>query len=273
MVRSPGIDRERHSRGNDVADSGLDLQPADRRDRAFDRGGGVANVEDVLGGGDQRVSARVHRDRAGVSGLAFEHALGAHHAHDVRHDAERRAGLFEHRSLLHVHLEEAAGKLAAPDEGGAATASALLVAEGDDRRVSDARHGLDCRDYPECPVELAPVRNGVEMRAGPDPRLADAADQVPGGIDLDCKPGLLHPSRREVVRALFPRASADAVGTRAAADRIQIVETCPDSRAPLTLFRHRRLYAAGPPATACVYRPNGLNALVPVETSTLFVSR
>src|SRR5207247_2898586 len=133
-------------------------------------------------------------------------------ADDSHREPERGAGALEDRALLDMHLEEAGGQLVPLDEGGAAHAAALLVAEDDDRPVAHPLDRLDAGDDPERSVELAPVRHRVEMRAGPDLAVAEAADQVPDAVGLDAEAGVLQPARGELVRLLLARAPAATVG-------------------------------------------------------------
>jgi hypothetical protein len=64
-----------------------------------------------------------------------------------------------------VHLQEAFGELLAVGEGRAPDATTLLVAEDHDDAAARAFHRLDRRDDAERTVELASVRDGVEMGA------------------------------------------------------------------------------------------------------------
>ena len=93
------VDGERDAVGDHVDGAGLDLKLPDRRDGAVDPVGDLAHVEDVLGGGDERIGSARHRDGAGVPGHALERARAAHHADDPRDDAERRAARWRGRGL------------------------------------------------------------------------------------------------------------------------------------------------------------------------------
>ncbi len=98
--------------------------------------------------------------------------LPARVADDSSHDSERGAGPLEHRPLLDVHLEVAAGKRPALDEGPTTRAPTLLVPEHDHAERSPAgpcaRDRLEPADDAERPVELPAGRDTVEVRAGPD---------------------------------------------------------------------------------------------------------
>jgi hypothetical protein len=109
-----------------------------------------------------------------------------------------------------------------------ARAGITFVAQCDDReRPARLLHPLDrleSREHAEHAVEAAAVRDGVEVRSGPElPRAGVLArtprDQVAVGIDLDVEAGLLAPARDELVRAILAVAPADAVCARCAADR------------------------------------------------------
>jgi len=187
-----------------------------------------------------------------MPGLAFEDARASDDADDPRDEAEGRSRTLEHRTLLDVHLEKASGELAALDERRTPHAAALLVSKGDHCPGTDTFDRLDSRHDAECAVELAAVRNRVEVRSCPDTGLAEAADQVLRVVDFDAETRFFHPLRCEIVRSLLALAPADAVRTDAAADGVQLFEPFENARG---------------------YSPNGLNGFGLVETRTLFVSR
>src|SRR6266542_1576295 len=118
--------------------------------------------------GEDRIAPDGHRHRPGVPGLALEDALAAGQAGDPGDEPERHSGALEHRALLDVQLQKAGGKVAALDEGRAAAAAGLLVAEGDDGTGARALDRLDRRDDAERAVELPTCWDGVEVRSGPD---------------------------------------------------------------------------------------------------------
>jgi len=159
-----------------------------------------------------------------MTGASFERALAAHDSDDAHRQPERRGGPLQHRPLFDVHLQEALGELLAVDERRAPDATTLLVAENHDDAAARAFHRLDRRDDPERTVELASVRDGVEMRAGPNARVGAAPDQVAGAVDLDRKACLLQPLRSQFVCAVLPRGTGDAVRADAAADGVELVE-------------------------------------------------
>ena len=107
-----------------------------------------------------------------------------------------------------MHLQEAFGQLLAVGEGCAPDATALLVAEDHDDAAARALHRLDRRDDAERTVELASVRDGVEVRAGPDARVGAAADQVAGAVHLDSETCLLQPLRSQLVCGVLPEVPA-----------------------------------------------------------------
>ena len=115
------------------------------------------------------------------------------------------------------------GQRPALDEGRAADAAALLVPEDHNGSLVHALDRLDRGDDPERTVELASVRHRVEVRAGPDARLPGAADQVPGFVHLDLEPGVSHPARGQLVRAILPFGAGDTVRADAAADGVELV--------------------------------------------------
>src|SRR5207244_1840274 len=90
------------------------------------------------------------------------------------------------------------------------------------RAPADAPDRFDPRDDAEGAVELAAVRHGVEMRAGPDMCIARAADQVSRRIDVDLEPGRLHPAGRELVRAILLCTAADAIRADTGRPRIGV---------------------------------------------------
>src|SRR5512133_2575985 len=217
------VDGDTHAAGDHVRGAGLDVDLADGADRALYVGREVANPQDVLRRRDERVVAAGHRHRSRVPRLAGEGALAADDAHDPPRETDRRTGAFEDGPLLHVHLEEALGELAALDERGAADAAGLLLPEADASALADAFDRLDRRHDAEGAVELAAVGHGVEVRAGPDAGVLRPADQVAGGIDLDLQAGVAHPAGGEVVRVILVRRAADAVRPGAAAEGIELV--------------------------------------------------
>ena len=193
----------------------------------------LAHAQDELGRLDERVVARGHRRRARVAGAPLEDELALRVAHDPGHDAERRAEPGEHRSLLDVQLDVAAGQRTSGDERAAPVAAALLVAEDDDAErppaAARAHDRLEPRDDAERAVVLAARGDGVQVRARPDlgqlgPLAAKPPDDVPDRVPLDLEPGLLHPAGGELARPLLLRRPADAVGSRPAAERVQLVE-------------------------------------------------
>ena len=159
----------------------------------------------------------------GVTGAPFER--GARRARFRRCPSRARAGRVRAPApaLVDVHLQEAFGQLLAVGEGRAPDATPLLVAEHHHDAAPRAFHRLDRRDDAERTVELAPVRNGVEMRAGPDARVGAAPDQVGGAVHLDSEDLLLQPLRHQLVcgwsspdvPATPDRADAAADGVRA----------------------------------------------------------
>jgi hypothetical protein len=155
---------------------------------------------------------------------ALEDTFTANDANDAGNETERRSGALENRPLLNVHLEEEAGQLSATNERRAADASPLLVAEDDHGAAADAFNRLDPGDDAERAVKLPAARNRVEVRAGPDGSVSEPTDEVFGIVDLDPEPSALHPRARQLVRALLTVGPADAIRTRAAADRIQLIE-------------------------------------------------
>jgi len=93
---------------------------------------------------------------------------------------------------------------------------------------------LDAGDDPECAVVPAPLRDGVEVRAGPDlrqvgPRSRLATGQVSRRIDVDGETGFPHPARDELVRILLGAAQAGPVRAPAAAEGIEPLESVEDA--------------------------------------------
>src|SRR5919201_863340 len=251
-VGRPHVDRELDARGDDVVGARLDFEPPDGGDTAVDRRSRLTNDQHVFGRGHKCVLACSHRDSPRVPGGALENSLRAGDTDDVGDEPERCTLARQHRPLLDMHLEERTWKRARGGKRPAPHAPALLVAEDHDRAVPRPLDRVDRCDDAERPVELAAVRDGVEMRARPDVRGDAAADQIPRGIDLDLEAGLLHPLGGEIVGALLALGAAHTVRAGPAADRVQLVEALEDPRA---------------------YSPNGLNGLGDVDTNTLFVSR
>src|SRR5207302_7796018 len=132
----------------------------------------------------------------------------------VRDQAERRSRPLEDRSLLDVDLEEERRVLVSGGEGRAADAAALLVAEGDDGAPPGTLDRLDACNDAQSTVELAALGHRVEVRADQDGGVARPTEEVPGRVDLDREPSLLHPTRRELVCAVLAGASARPVGAR-----------------------------------------------------------
>jgi hypothetical protein len=87
------------------------------------------------------------------------------------------------------------------------------------------------------------------MRTAPDEGGAASPEQVARLVAADLKTGFPHPAGSEFVRSVL---LGRVPSTRAAADRVQLVEPLLDARG---------------------YNPNGLNGFGLVETRTLFVSR
>jgi hypothetical protein len=87
------------------------------------------------------------------------------------------------------------------------------------------------------------------MRTAPDEGGAASPEEIARLVAGDLKTGLPHPTGSELVRSVLLRR---VPGTRAAADRVQLVEPLLDARG---------------------YSPNGLKGFGLVETRTLFVSR
>src|SRR5439155_713185 len=172
----------------------------------------------------ERIDAAVHRNGAGVADVSLEGALAADDADDPHREPQRGTRPFQHGSLLDVHLEEALRQLAALDEGGAADAAALFVAEDDHCARADALDRLDRGDDPERTVELPSERHRVKVRAGPDARLCRAADEIRRLVDLDLEPGLPHPPRGQLVRPVFALGAGHTVGSDATADGVELVE-------------------------------------------------
>src|SRR5207302_4863490 len=84
---------------------------------------------------------------------------------------------------------------------------------------------LERRDDPERAVVLAPLRDSVEMRAGPDVvPPGGAADEVPIPIDVDREPRLTHPTGSELERLVLLRAGGNPVRAGPAADRVELLE-------------------------------------------------
>ena len=161
----------------------------------------------------ERVVADRHRRRAGVVGTALEHDRPPRLTGDRRDDSECLSRALEHGPLLDVQLDESVRELRerlAPHRAG------LLGTEGDhsDRRVTQTLRDLDSRQHSQHAVVPAPVRNRVEMRTGPDERVAAAPDQVPGFVDLDVQTGLAHPFRGQAVRFVLLRGVTGAVADR-----------------------------------------------------------
>ena len=163
-----------------------------------------------------------------MTGASFERALAAHDPDDAHREPERGACALQDRPLFDVHLQEAFGELLALREGRAPDATTLLVAEDHDDAAARALNRLDRRDDAERTVELASVRDGVEMGAGPDARVGAAPDQVAGAVHFDREACLLQPLRGEFVCAVLPRGTGDAVRADAAADGVELVEPLVD---------------------------------------------
>ena len=162
---------------------------------------------------------------------SVEHELAARIADDPRHDAERSSGRGQHRPLLDMEFEERAReRVARRDERPAPDAPDLLATEHDDGARPDPFDGLYRSHDAECSVEAASLRNGVEVRAGPHLRSASAPpDEVSVTVDLDGESRLLEPAGREPVRLVLGSREMRPVRTRAAADRIQLVEPLQDA--------------------------------------------
>src|SRR5439155_12600898 len=115
----------------------------------------VANPEHCLRRGDERVVAALHRRGPGVSGLPVEDQLTTCVADDSRDDAERRRRDCEHRTLLHVELEERGRHRAAADSGATPDAADLLPAKDHDRAAAGPLDRLDRGYDAESAVEAA----------------------------------------------------------------------------------------------------------------------
>jgi hypothetical protein len=179
---------------------------------------------------DERVVAQLHRDSSGVPGRSLDDDFAARVADDPRHDSERQSEGGEPRPLLDVQLDERIRQRTAFDEGPAADAAALLLTEDHDRPEAGPLHGLDRGDHAERAVELPTLRNGVQVRSGPDPGGgARPPEHVPRRIDLDLEPGVLHPAPRERVRLVLLGGIAKPVRSGAAPDRIELLEPVEDA--------------------------------------------
>jgi predicted lactoylglutathione lyase len=161
------VDAQSGAAWDHVDASGLDLDLPDGRDGTVDRERGVADPEERLGRGDERVLPSDHRRRACMAHTPLEHDLTSDIADDPRDDPERSTGVGEHRPLLDVQLEERRGQRALRDERATPDAADLLATERDHGSSSDSLDRLDRRDDAECAIELAALGNGVEVRADP----------------------------------------------------------------------------------------------------------
>ena len=233
------VDAELDTPGNDIGGAGLDLERPDRRDRALDARGGVANAEDELGRLGERVVPGRHRRRARMSGGAFKDNLTARVADDPGHDAERGAGPLEHRPLLDVHLDEAAGKRPALDEGPTTHAPTLLVPEHDHPECSLAgtrrsrsprarrRHRASPSNFPPAGTlsRCEPVQTSGSSGCDPSRRPTT----FPAGSHSTSRPASSIHAAATSTRLLLRIAAADSIRAAAAAQGVQLVEPleCP----------------------------------------------
>ena len=160
----------------------------------------------------------------------LEEEFAANVADDPGHDAERRSSVGEDRPLLDVQLEEGRGERLTPrDERAAPDAPDFLAAKHDHRATSDGIDRLYRRDHSESAVEHPSPRHRVEVRSDPHVvTLGRSPTDVSGGVPFDDEPGILHPRPRELVRFVFRWRRMGPVGTRPAADRVQLLESFHD---------------------------------------------
>src|SRR5439155_20209403 len=92
---------------------------------------------------------------------------------------------------------------------------------------------LDARDAAQGSVELAPARDGVEVRPAPDRPVLQPADQVADAVGLDPEPGLLHPAGGELVCLLLAGASPHAISPDPFADGVELVEPLEHAHVPI----------------------------------------
>src|SRR5262249_60043138 len=148
-VRRAHVDRYADAAGNDIRGARLDVDLPHRPNRGVDARGEVADAQDVVRGGHERVLPAGHRHRAGVARLADEDSLPADDADDAAGETDRRTGAFQHRALLDMHLEEALGQLPAFDERRAPDAARLLLPKDDDCTLAHALDRLERGDDAE----------------------------------------------------------------------------------------------------------------------------
>ena len=234
LVGRARIDCQPNASGNHVHGARLDLEHADRGDRAVDRPRRVAHAEHVLRRLHERVVARIHRRRAGVPGRALEHHFAPGRADDARHDAERGPRAFEHRPLLDVQLDVASGQRPCLREREASVATTLLVAKRDDTERARARaDGSDCFDRgddAERSVVLASVRHAVEVRAGPDLgqlalRPTKPTDHVPERVTGHREPRLDHPLLGERAGLALGLAPGRAIRSTAPSEHVELLKS------------------------------------------------
>ena len=204
----------------------------------------VADVEDEARRFDQRVRSRIHRRRPGVVGAALEHHGAAGLPADRGDDAERRAEPLEHGTLLDVQLEIG---IWCPLDALAAHRPRLLGAERDDgeRRGRQAVGRLDRGDDAEHAVEPPGGRDAVEVRAGPDTRVAARPEEVARPVPRDLEAGVAHPARSELVR----RVLLGRVRGAMLRDRVDRIDPLQCASHPGN-GRRTRQPASGRPATA-----------------------
>src|SRR5438309_2327517 len=92
---------------DDVGGAGMHVHHAEVGHAGFApaRDDVLAHAQRVVGRGQERVAAALHRRRAGVVGLTQEGHAGAPHPHDRLDDTDRDARLLEPRALLDVELD------------------------------------------------------------------------------------------------------------------------------------------------------------------------
>ena len=207
-LRGAHVHRDLDPARNDIGRGVGDADIADGGDDVAHAQGLVAQGEREGRRRQEGVAPSRHRQRAGVAALTVEAHDEAGHARDRGDRRERYARALEHRSLLDVHLDEAAGQRGA-------RASKPREAERRERGAH-ARAGLV--DEIEIRLAEAPADEAAAEHAAPEavPLLvAEDADRERRAQLLPRKPARGRERREHPERAVEATAPGHRVEVRA----------------------------------------------------------
>ena len=221
-----------HATRDHVDPTRLDADLPHRRDGAVERAGCVTDLEDRLGGRDERVLAARHRRRPGVARTSLEDELAARVADDAGHHPERRparrAPAPARRGARGTTREARRARRAR----GSRCSRPPRPGRHDDRPAPARSTASIAATTPSAPSKPATLRH--RCRGAIRPRRRAAPSSVRAGsrrIGLDREPGLPQPAGCELERLVLGRARVRSVRPAPAADRVQLLEALEDPHA------------------------------------------